>query len=205
MDKIKLLSQSALIDMGWTKSLIRDFLPEPILKPNPMYASAPEMKCYREEDVNAAMQSAEFLAAKSKADKRKASAAKAVTTKTEKLVRSYADIASKIEVEVWPYPDLRSETIRSKRLHYMMIDKDFYGDVDQATLDRWIVNFIRHELVSYDYDLFQLKGKTGKDEAYSLYRDVVLRKIAEAYPQFSEECCRQAGHDLFADTKGENT
>lgn len=65
------------------------------------------------------------------------------------------------------------------------------ADGDEETIRRWIVNYIRHELTDYDYDLYHTKGRTGCHEQYGRYRDAVLDKIAEAYPNYAEECQRQ--------------
>ncbi len=62
---------------------------------------------------------------------------------------------------------------------------------DISTLNRWIVNYIRHNLVDYDGMLYQLSGKTGKDKAYYVLKNAILDKIAEAYPTYADECSRQ--------------
>ena len=38
--KAEMITQSTILEMGWTKSMITKLLPEPILKPNPHYRSA---------------------------------------------------------------------------------------------------------------------------------------------------------------------
>lgn len=57
---------------------------------------------------------------------------------------------------------------------------------------RWVVNYIRHNLISYDSTLFDNKGKVGKDEAYPIFKKAVLDRIAATYPKYAAECQRQA-------------
>lgn len=57
---------------------------------------------------------------------------------------------------------------------------------------RWVVNYIRHNLISYDSTLFDNKGKVGKDEAYPIFKKAVLDRIAATYPKYAAECKRQA-------------
>ena len=63
--------------------------------------------------------------------------------------------------------------------------------VNKATLDRWIVNYIRHNLTCYDWALRQTHGRIGKDEVYVIFKKAVLERIAIVYPKYAEECYRQ--------------
>ena len=65
------------------------------------------------------------------------------------------------------------------------------GDVDEDTLNRWIVNYIRHNLVAYESSLRKIKGRVGVDEAYIDLKKSVLEEIALAYPKYADECRRQ--------------
>lgn len=59
------------------------------------------------------------------------------------------------------------------------------------TLNRWCVNYIRHQLTTYDNELYNLIGKIGRDDAYENFKKAVLEKIAEKYPKYADECKRQ--------------
>lgn len=63
---------------------------------------------------------------------------------------------------------------------------------NEKTLMRWVVNYIRHNLISYDSTLFDNKGKVGKDEAYPIFKKAVLDRIAATYPKYAAECQKQA-------------
>lgn len=54
-----------------------------------------------------------------------------------------------------------------------------------------MVNFVRHELTDYDYELYEMSGRTGIGEVHRLYHDAVLSEIAKAYPFLEGECKRQ--------------
>lgn len=74
------------------------------------------------------------------------------------------------------------------------MDEPIYKDVheaDEDTLIRWIVNYIRHNLVDYDNFLYKISGKVGSIGVYPEIKTAVLEKIAVAYPQYKEECERQ--------------
>ncbi len=62
---------------------------------------------------------------------------------------------------------------------------------DISTLNRWVVNYIRHNLVNYSSMLYQLRGKIGKEKAYYALKNAILDKIAEVYPTYADECYRQ--------------
>ena len=66
------------------------------------------------------------------------------------------------------------------------------NNIDDYTLARWVVNYIRHHLVKYDQTIENLKGKIGKDKAYFVFKKAVLDKISSIYPQYAAECQRQA-------------
>lgn len=84
MEEEKLITQSTVLSMGFTKSMIDKLLPAPILKQNPRYKSAAPMKLWKEADILAAMDTDVFREAASKAERRKAAASKGVDTKRKK-------------------------------------------------------------------------------------------------------------------------
>ena len=59
---------------------------------------------------------------------------------------------------------------------------------DEETILRWEINFIRHNLSNYDDELEKLYGKVGKDMVYSKYRNQLMNKIFEVYPELKEKC-----------------
>lgn len=196
----KMIAQTTIIEMGWTKALIAKFLPEPTLKPNPHYKKAAPMKLWRESDVMEIMETPEFIEAMEKAAKRKAAAGKAVQTKVNILAQEMERVTASLNVKIVPEESLANRAISAKNLwneeKANMRNDWFYcpiiaSDVDKATLDRWVVNYIRHHLVKYDKALGRMDGRVGKYDIYPDMKKAVLRKIAEVYPSYAEECQRQ--------------
>lgn len=188
--KEQLISQSAVLSMGFTKSMIGKLLPPPVLKRNPHYASSAPMKLWREDDVRSVMGTQEFQTMAAKAVARKAASAKAVETK-RKNAEAIADelIAS---IHVTRMPVLEEATLNAKQEWYLE-----HGNVDilspnTETLERWMVNFIRHNLCEYDDKLVDLFGLVGKEELYHRLKTETLAKIAGVYPELDVECKRQA-------------
>jgi hypothetical protein len=98
---------------GWTDTLIRRFLPSPdATRPNVHYLSGPPVRLYLLARVEAIEATAEFLAARSAAATRKASAARAVETKRAAMRRHVEGLV----VEVVRMGD--EELVRRACKHY---------------------------------------------------------------------------------------
>lgn len=196
MDK-ETINQTGILEMGWTKTLIKKYLPEPMLECNPMYKKAPPMKLWYVSDVKQAMLKSSFQEDLEKSKKRRASSCKAVETKKKKLEKEIVDFLNQITVTVISDSDLEKQTLIAKQEWYNQC-AFWYGDlprdinnVDEDTLCRWKVNYIRHNLVTYDDELQNMRGKTGCHTEYPKFKNAILDKIAEAYPNLKEECENQ--------------
>ncbi len=69
-------------------------------------------------------------------------------------------------------------------------------DSPQSFLERITVNYIRHNLTTYDRLLNSHKGKVGKHEAIRILQGRIYDEIAKNYPNFAEECQRQKADKL---------
>lgn len=187
----EMISQSAIIEMGWTRTMISKLLPEPTLKPNPHYSKAAPMKLWDKETVIAVMETEDFKNELEKANRRKNSAVKAVKTKETKLVEKMKSLAEGVSLRVIPEKVLLSCALSEKEKYYNSREIVYMESPDEATINRWVVNYIRHNLVDYDSMLEQLIAKTGKDEAYFVLKSIILEKIAQAYPTYADECHNQ--------------
>lgn len=176
-----LITKSEVLSRGFTEAMIIKLLPNPILKPNPRYKNAAPMKLYKLSDVISAQKTEEYKTLYEKWQKKKFSSTKSVNAKKEKLTDYGKLLADNITVIVLP----RKEIVQRVCEHKHLVDE---YEVRREVMDRWIVNYIRHNLTIYDNDLNLFKGKTGKQEAYKIYKKTCLQKIAEAYPQLLEEC-----------------
>lgn len=97
----------------------------------------------------------------------------------------------------------RSKALKAKQEWYQCHPCSLNGDwidepymknaytANEETINRWIVNYIRHNLVSYDNFLGSIDGKVGSVEAYPEVKIAVLEKIANTYPKYKDECERQ--------------
>lgn len=191
--KAQLISQSTVLDMGFTKSMIAKLLPAPVLKPNPWYRSAAPMKLYRIEDVSAAMETEAYRVASEKAEARRSSAEKAVETKRQKGEALIDTIVEELVVERIDTKELKRIVLREKE-ERAAERGDYLHSLDDETIARWMVNYVRHNLCQYDDGLMALVGKVGKDALYVRLKEGTLRKIAQVYPELEDECMRQAAN-----------
>lgn len=190
--KEQLISQTTVLSMGFTKSMIDKLLPPPILKRNPHYASSSPMKLWREDDVRSVMETQEFQTMAAKSAARKAASAKAVETKRQKAELLTDELIKNIKVRRWNMAVLERKTLDDKELRNLEHGNFDMPMPDTKTLERWMVNFIRHNLCEYDDSLEELFGLVGKDELYQRLKSETLAKIAEVYPELEAECKRQA-------------
>jgi hypothetical protein len=179
---------------GWTETLIRQYLGAPDSScPNPYYRSAAPMRLYARARVEAVEASPAWPTVQNRVAQRKAAAAKAVETKTQRLWDHLDEL--EITVPVMSLPLLTEQACA----HY----NDWQAarerwDAQAATpasnpsfLERISVNYLRHHLSSYEQELERLFGKVGVREAYLEVNDMVYDAIATAYPTLADECARQ--------------
>lgn len=193
------VNQSILISEGWTQTLIKKYLPEPILKTNPRYKSAAPMKLWYRDEVNKITQTTKFKQDLRKTQKRRESTKKAVNTKTQQLKNTMTEFLETIRVKIINADTLEQQTIDDKQDWYDYqacmrghFEPRIACDADEKTILRWKVNYIRHNLISYDKGLAKMHGKTGIRTEYPEYKKAVLNKIAAAHPYLKEECDRQS-------------
>lgn len=193
-ERKELITQSAILEMGFTKTMITKLLPKPIEKSNPYYKCASPMKLWEKELVLKVMDTNEFKEELDKANKRRKASTKAVESKKNKLKEQVEELKLNLYIRKLSDKKLIHKTIMDKNYWYSLHnDFEFVDEktVDKATLDRWIVNYIRHNLIDYDDDLMMIKGKVVIGEAYVDYKKYVLKEIAKIYPKYKDECLRQ--------------
>lgn len=196
MEEEKLITQSTVLSMGFTKSMIDKLLPAPTLKQNPRYKSAAPMKLWKEADVLAVMETAAFQEAAAKAAQRKQAAAKAVDTKRKNAEVLADDLIASIHVQRIELPELEKLALASQQRWYDFRGRGEIEFPDRETVDRWMVNYIRHELCDYDdslYTLFRPGKMADKDKLYPKVKHETLAKIAQVYPELADECEAQSG------------
>ena len=192
-EEVKMYTLSEIKKIGFNDKLIATLLPEPILKTNPFYKCAAPMKLWEKKIVEDAMESKMFKAHIIKREKRISGAKKAVLTKKNKLMEYVKEKIEEIHVTVICEKELKNDAIffATERRNYFYDYEYYHFDPPKETVERWMVNHIRHNLTAYDEELYEMKGKVGIGEAYILYKRKVLEAIALAYPYLKEEVNRQ--------------
>lgn len=189
-------------ERGWTDSLI-DMLLGGCDKevPNPHYKSAYPMRLYELPRVIDAEDHQAFKDAQVKLAKRRSAAQKGVETKT----RNITQWAMNVEIQ-YRFPNAVEKARRNgyeswrdhKESRSWRYD-DWYDyepimpfeNQPKENIDRWAVNWLRHERSDYDDTLLDMYGKTGKDIAYVVIRNRILDKIAEKFPELATEALSQ--------------
>lgn len=69
---------------------------------------------------------------------------------------------------------------------YMYFDYDVYN-APQDVIDRWIVNYIRHNLSEYDMERRKLAGRIGQGEAHKKYKYNLSEEMKKTYPELENE------------------
>lgn len=190
--KEQLISQSAVLSRGFTKSMIDKLLPSPVLKRNPRYASSSPMKLWKEDDVKEIMETEEFKAMAAKSAARKQASAKAIETKRQKAELLTDELIKSIKVRRWSMAVLERKTLDYKELWDLEPGNYDMPMPDAKTLERWMVNFVLHNLCEYDDKLIDIFGLVGKEELHRRLKTETLAKIAGVYPELEVECKRQA-------------
>lgn len=122
---------------------------------------------------------------------RKKSSEKAVATKRKNAEAILDEIIETLVVVRLDLTELRDLTLRAKQDWYDWHDGGLIIDPDAETVERWMVNFIRHRLCQYDSGLMDIFGKVGKQELYQRLKVETIEKISDVYPELSDECHRQ--------------
>lgn len=223
----EMITQSTILTMGWTKTMINNLLSEPILKPNPNYRTKSPMKLWDKSVVLKTMETAAFKEALEKVNKRRKLLEENAKNKETELSQQIVDCANSFNIRIISDDDLIKATLKDKEKRLIQslereiessYDRPLSMDMDweelnkaetdleqlkiagikkpnnPAILSRWIVNYIKHNLIDnflrYDYILNELK-KSNEDKNYISFKKIILTKIATAYPKYAEECERQ--------------
>ena len=174
----------------WTDALLKKYMTEPdLIKNNPHYGRASEMKLYKISRVESIEKNEQFLIDFQKTILRRKSSLKMVETKKDNLLIEISELPS--SVEFIPRNELVPLVIDDYNDRNYYKDYLTLRDLDQSTLERLTVNYIRHQLTSYDQCLGLIFSKVGKKEGYRLLRERIYNCISESYPELTRECTLQ--------------
>lgn len=190
------LNKKQLIERGWSLKLVGEFLGEPDdVKPLGRYCEEHRYWLPRVERVE---QTDEFKTAQEKYLKRRAAGKESAKIQAARRIETAKTLI--ICVERLPDDEVLEDAIdyfnrRQRRRDWN--DDNYYeftpADRDSGSrfLERITVNFIRHNLTSYDSKLLAQRGRIGGDAAVPIIRRRVFEEIACAYPHLADECDRQ--------------
>jgi hypothetical protein len=194
------VSAGELRARGWTRGMVRRLLGEPdLLRVHPRFREAgPPIRLYRVDRVEAAERSEEFRTVAAAAARRSAAArATAQRRRREVLARI---VAEPIDVPRLPPHRLAALAVEHRnrrdaepaheRWNHAPEPATVEG-ADRAALDRWKVDYLRHQLIRYDELLAGWYGSTGRGAAEELLRRRIYEAIAEAHPHLERECERR--------------
>lgn len=174
----------------WTERLIKKYMPVPDeIRNNPHYGRASEMKLYKISRVESIEKNEQFLIDFQKTILRRKSSLKMVETKKDNLLIEISELP--ISVEFIPRNELVPLVIDDYNDRNYYKDDLTLRDLDQSTLERLTVNYIRHQLTSYDQCLGLIFSKVGKKEGYRLLIERIYNCISESYPELTRECTLQ--------------
>ena len=174
----------------WTDALLKKYMPVPDeIRNNPHYGQASKMKLYKISRVESIEKNEQFLIDFQKTILRRKSSAKMVETKKDNLLIEISELP--ISVEFIPRNELVPLVIDDYNDRNYYKDYLTLRDLDQSTLERLTVNYIRHQLTSYDQCLGLIFSKVGKKEGYRLLIERIYNCISESYPELTRECTLQ--------------
>ena len=171
-----MLTQTSVLNR-WSKGVLAQLLGEPDLRKK-VRGRTSLCVLYLESRVVAAENSEVFKSLQVSLASRKSSAAKAILTKTNKLLAAVE--AMRVDVVLMPLRDVQRLAIDSYNEQHEASENYASHKSDAAFLTRIAVNFIRHELTEYDHALADVAGKTGITKAVDGIRQKVYSAIAAA-------------------------
>lgn len=171
---------------GWTYGLVKKLLPVPDIIKKVKYTSR-VMHLHYLRKVMEAEETDEWKNAQAPMKRRREAAKKSVKTKTDKLLKAIE--AVKITIKKLDEHVVLKEAIASYNSYNEYATATV--NADKEFLDRITVNYIRHNLTTYDNAINYLFGKVGKAQAYNLLSERVYKLISTEYPMYTEECTRQ--------------
>lgn len=191
---MKYLSSSHMRARGITDGLIQKFFPEPDkLGPNPRHPSFAPQKFYDLKRVLAVEATVAFTEAAAKAVQKQRGAQKALETKktstTSKARQAFVVNGLEGLTDAQLRKNARADYNRRWDEEIQEGTKAKATSASPKTFQaRITVNYVRHQLSNYDQVLDQLAGKTGRNEARTLMKALVVAHLDElGYNQLVED------------------
>lgn len=184
-------SQSDLLEMGWTKTMITQLLPRPMYVENPHDPAFAPMKLWWKSKVVEVMQTEPFIRAKNLLEQKQV---KVLKTRSKRAAVQRPDTPKEMDkIIVRKVPEHTIVQLALKEQAGKLMDKgDFMGAAKTmasgvATRARLSVEYVFNHLLECPTDPKLISVNRRKETI----RVIGLKKIAKAYPHYAEECQRQ--------------
>ncbi len=190
--EITYLKTSDLEVRGWTKGMIKKYMPKPCktLSNRPAYGVT---NLFSESRVLETEGEPSFEKLKRKSAERSIKAKDLAEGRRSKRIESIEEI----EIPIEKADDEILLRLSIDNYNVLQLGKNS-GLSESASvssepefLERIQVNYIRHELTPYESLLAAQFRQIGRDEAERIIREKVLVKIGEVYPHLKDEADRQ--------------
>ena len=180
------LNATQLAARGWTPAMIRDFLGRPDQTEFiPRFRHAAPTLLFAVPRVQAAERTTKFVQRRDLAARRSAAAKEAANRRRLEMLRLMA--ADEVTI-----PKLAPEVLADRAVrHREPRDAIDAAKADTGTLNRWKVNYLRHQLTRFDSMIEGMFGQVGRAAAEKLLRRRALEAIGKTYPDLLDECQRQ--------------
>jgi hypothetical protein len=179
------LNGKELAARGWTQAMIRDFLGSPdhtVFIPG--FPNAAPMLQFALARVEAAESTEKWAQRLEQAARRSAVSRAAANRRREEMLRLVA-------ADDVPIPRLPPDVLTDRAVRHSEPRDAPAAKADRGTLNRWKVNYLRHELIQFDATIEGLFGQVGRAAAEKLMRRRALEAIGRTYPDLLDECQRQ--------------
>ena len=182
------LNRKQLNARGWTDAMIRDFLGSPDhTEEGPGFRSSAPMLQFALSRIEAAERTPEFVNRLKVAVQRSAASREVWDRRREEMLRL-------VVADDVPIPRLSPDVLTDRAVRHSepreVVDMKKVG---RKTLNRWKVNYLRHELIRFDATIEGLFGEVGRAAVEKSLRRRALEQIGRTYPDLLDECQRQMG------------
>jgi len=182
-----------LKERGWTDAKIKNWLGDAdLLKDNPRYRSAPQMRLYLKERVLSFEKNNLFIEWKEKSKERRLKQSNRMKERMENERKKLFNYIDSIDIKIPSYE--KEELYLLAVEHYNDLwayrgncEKYASIDSDEEFLNRISNNMLRHAFSDYEYELDRLFGKVGKIDGYYRLKDRINKEIYDVYPFLKDD------------------
>lgn len=177
MSSKKYLTKSEIRRLGFTDQLIDKLLSKPIYRENHFYKKGVKVKSWAEKEVLDAMKTTTFIHHMEEQGTRNI-----LNNASKEKLQMVKQILQTTKIERIPINQLWELTKKQKA--------NFAGNVwyecdkmDIKTKNRWMQNYVRHNLTTYDETIKDLCKEPSDQNLYLYFKQELNKKIRKVYPE----------------------